>query len=110
MIRPLRRGASSRRAVLIVGALTVIVAGCRLVAGPGLPGLAGGRTIPGVSTESIAALARSEWPAYAGTYASTKYSPLDQINRENVATLRIAWRWTSPDHAVRATNPTIDPS
>jgi quinoprotein glucose dehydrogenase len=110
MIRLLRGGASARRTALIVGAFTVIVAGCRLAAGPGLPGLGVGRTIPGASPESIAALARGEWPAYAGTYASAKYSPLDQINRENVATLRIAWRWTSPDHAVRAANPTIDPS
>jgi quinoprotein glucose dehydrogenase len=60
--------------------------------------------------ETMAALLRGEWPAYGGTYASAKYSPLDQINAANVATLTIAWRWTSPDHAVRATTPGIDPS
>jgi quinoprotein glucose dehydrogenase len=32
------------------------------------------------------------WPAYSGDKASTKYSPLDQINRANVGTLRVAWR------------------
>jgi quinoprotein glucose dehydrogenase len=60
--------------------------------------------------EAMAALLRGEWPAYGGTYASAKYSPLDQINAANVATLTIAWRWTSPDHAIRATTPGIDPS
>src|SRR5215510_5410367 len=58
----------------------------------------------------MAALHRGEWPAYAGTYASAKYSPLDQINAANVGTLTVAWRWTSPDHAVRAATPGIDPS
>jgi quinoprotein glucose dehydrogenase len=33
-----------------------------------------------------------EWRYYAGDLASTKYSPLDQINRSNVSRLRIAWR------------------
>jgi quinoprotein glucose dehydrogenase len=66
--------------------------------------------MPGASGGSNAALARGEWPTYAGTYASAKYSPLDQIAAGNVAGLTIAWRWTSPDHAVRATTPGIDPS
>ena len=33
-----------------------------------------------------------EWRRYSSDNASTKYSPLDQINRSNVAQLRIAWR------------------
>jgi quinoprotein glucose dehydrogenase len=66
--------------------------------------------ITAISTESTAALARGEWPAYAGTYASAKYSPLDQITGANVASLKVAWRWTSPDHTVRAANPDIEPS
>src|SRR6476659_2121967 len=32
------------------------------------------------------------WPAYSGDRASTKYSPLDQINRDTVGKLSIAWR------------------
>jgi len=47
-------------------------------------------------------LQRGEWPAYAGTYASARYSPLEQINAKNAADLKIAWRWASPDDAVRA--------
>src|SRR5216684_127521 len=33
-----------------------------------------------------------EWRAYAASNAGTKYSALDQINRDNVRNLRIAWR------------------
>jgi quinoprotein glucose dehydrogenase len=32
------------------------------------------------------------WPAYSGDKASTKYSPLDQINKDTVGKLSIAWR------------------
>ena len=101
MITLLQSAASARRTALIVGVLALIVAGCRLAAGP---------TIPGATPESLAALGRGEWPTYAGTYASARYSPLDQINRQNVGTLRIAWRWTSPDRALRDATPNIDPS
>ncbi|MBX5462852.1 MAG: PQQ-binding-like beta-propeller repeat protein [Steroidobacteraceae bacterium] len=50
-----------------------------------------------------------EWLHNRGDLASTSYSPLDQINRENVHTLRIAWRWRSdnfsptPEFYYRAT-------
>ena len=42
------------------------------------------------------------WPVYGGDAASTKYSPLDQIDRSNVARLELAWRWRSPDNDVPA--------
>jgi hypothetical protein len=40
---------------------------------------------------------KGEWPFYGGDSGSTKYSPLDQINRNNVTQLKIAWSWDSPD-------------
>ncbi|HUN76805.1 MAG TPA: PQQ-binding-like beta-propeller repeat protein [Steroidobacteraceae bacterium] len=52
---------------------------------------------------------RTEWLYNRGDLASTSYSPLDQIDRANVATLRIAWRWKSdnfgptPEFYFRAT-------
>ncbi len=33
-----------------------------------------------------------QWKYYSGDNRSTKYSPLDQINKSNVASLKIAWR------------------
>ena len=55
-----------------------------------------------------------EWPAYGGDGGSTKYSPLDQINPENVGDLRVAWRWRAdnfgprPEFNYRATPIMID--
>ena len=34
-----------------------------------------------------------EWRYYGGDAQSTKYSPLDQINRDNVSKLQVAWTW-----------------
>src|SRR5215213_8817378 len=36
--------------------------------------------------------ATGEWRAYAADKASSRYSPLDQINRNTVTNLRLAWR------------------
>ena len=41
-----------------------------------------------------------EWRSYNGDIGSTKYAPLDQINRDNVGTLRIAWRRSSVDPSI----------
>ncbi len=34
-----------------------------------------------------------EWRSYAGDGGSTRYSPLDQITRDNVKDLQVAWSW-----------------
>ena len=34
-----------------------------------------------------------EWRSYAGDLASTRYAPLDQINRDNFTKLEVAWRF-----------------
>ncbi len=44
---------------------------------------------PKTKTKTVEA----EWKQHRGDYASTNFSPLDQINKENVDQLRIAWRW-----------------
>ena len=41
--------------------------------------------------------ARGEWPTYGGDLAGSKYSPTDQINRDNFTKLKVAWRTKSPD-------------
>ena len=38
-----------------------------------------------------------EWPVYGADKAGSKYSPLDQINRDNFEDLEIVWRWKSVD-------------
>ena len=44
-----------------------------------------------------------DWPAYAGDKASTKYSPLDQINKDTVKNLKIAWRQSGVPEELQAT-------
>jgi quinoprotein glucose dehydrogenase len=46
-----------------------------------------------------------EWPFHSGDNGSKKYSPLDQINKQNVSTLAIAWRRPQVDPAVAALLP-----
>ncbi|MDB2444192.1 pyrroloquinoline quinone-dependent dehydrogenase [Gammaproteobacteria bacterium] len=36
-----------------------------------------------------------DWPVYTSNMAGQRYSPLDQINAENVANLEIAWRFST---------------
>ena len=38
-------------------------------------------------------LPMTQWRHYGGNLAAHRYSPLAQINADNVADLRIAWRW-----------------
>lgn len=38
-----------------------------------------------------------DWPAYGGNPAGTRYSPLKQINRSNVARLTLAWTYDTAD-------------
>jgi len=57
-----------------------------------------GLTILGFSAVAIQAQnggapkGEGEWRYYSGDNGSKKYSPLDQINKDNVSKLRIAWR------------------
>lgn len=63
-----------------------------------------------VSLQMAGAQGRSvEWTHYSGNAASHKYSPLDQINKDNIGKLQVAWRWSSPDNALVEANPTARP-
>ena len=48
-----------------------------------------------------------EWHSYGGDAGNTKYSPLSQINADNVQRLQVAWTWTSVDEDIRAKNEII---
>ncbi len=41
--------------------------------------------------------APADWPSYGGGLDDTRYSTLTQINRENVANLRVAWSFDTGD-------------
>ena len=76
----------SVRAVLMVLPLTAIVIAASVL----------------VSGQS--GTASGEWPHWGKDLANNKYSPLDQINRDNVKNLRIAWRWKTENFGPRPQN------
>lgn len=55
-----------------------------------------------------------DWPYWGGDAGSTRYSALDQINKDNAQDLEIAWRWytanygPSPEFYFRATPLEVD--
>jgi quinoprotein glucose dehydrogenase len=49
--------------------------------------------LPALSFSAQAAAPSGEWPTYGGDLASTRYSPLHQINASNFNQLQIAWRF-----------------
>ena len=49
---------------------------------------------------SVRAQRRTEegaWTSYTGSVYGGRYSPLDQITKENVKDLRVVWRWDGHD-------------
>ena len=58
--------------------------------------------IPGIAkAQSI------DWPVYGGQDAGDHYSPLAQINRKNVSTLRVAWKFDTQEKGGLQTSPII---
>ena len=47
---------------------------------------------PPKTTQSAVAIPDTEWRTYGGDLRSTRYMPLDQINRDNFSKLEVAWR------------------
>ena len=48
-----------------------------------------------------------QWASYGGDSGSTKYAPLDQINKGNVSQLRVAWRRPAVDTSISSKFPDL---
>ena len=59
---------------------------------------------------SQAAPSHTEWRYFGGNKAFTRYSALDQINRDNVSSLRIAWRRPAVNAKLMAAFPDLRPT
>lgn len=74
-----------------------------------LPALVAVALVSMTSVSAQPAAKNSEWRAWAGDLASTRYAPLDQINADNFNSLEVAWRFRSeslgknPDYNLQAT-------
>jgi len=49
-----------------------------------------------------------EWRAYSAEEASTRYSPIDQITRDNVKNLEVAWTWKFDNYGSAAQTATTE--
>jgi quinoprotein glucose dehydrogenase len=90
-----RPGPRGRRKSLVgtVAALAVfLVVGGVVVAGPTRPS-DGPTARRAAMTDNDPSLMRvgADWPAYGGTYAGQRYSPLAQMNPENAGKLQRVW-------------------
>ena len=47
----------------------------------------------------VSSVAGEEWRFYGNDPGGTRYSPLDQIDRDNVGRLEVAWEYDTPDFA-----------
>ena len=52
-------------------------------------------TKPDMTTAAIASAENGEWPSFGRDYSNRRYSPLAQINRDNIEQLALAWRYDS---------------
>ncbi len=51
-----------------------------------------------LAVPSMGSADMADWPSYGSSLASTKYSPLDQINPDTIGRLGISWIWYSIDN------------
>ena len=58
----------------------------------GIAGIAALAAVTGLGLEAQPRSSSGQWRSVGGDPAFTRYSPLDQINKNNVKTLKIAWR------------------
>ena len=61
----------------------------------------------GATFEAQEGVSRGEWPNSGGDKAFTRYSPLDQIDKDTVKNLRIAWRRPALTDEFRAQHPDV---
>ncbi len=88
------RGAYGVAAVLAAG--VAIAAGNMFVAHPSVAPTGAG---PGV-TPVVAAEAQKDWAHYGNTEGGSRFAALDQINRDNIGKLKVAWTYRTGDVAI----------
>ncbi len=52
-----------------------------------------------ITEERLLAPEDGDWMTYRRTYDVTGFSPLDEINRDNVSDLRLVWSWSMRDNS-----------
>jgi alcohol dehydrogenase (cytochrome c) len=83
--------------------LTLCLAGCGSGTPPD-PSTTATQTPANIAVEVVGA---ADWPAYNRTLAGDRFSPLDEINRGNVAQLTAVCTYTLPEVAALQTGPIV---
>lgn len=60
-----------------------------------------------VTSELLANPPKGDWLQWRGNYSNTGFSELDQINKETVKDLELAWAWPMADVGIQETVPLI---
>src|SRR5262245_61742798 len=60
---------------------------------PGQP--TGQATQASVAADALRKYDSSEWKYWGGDGGLSRYAPLDQINKQSVGRLKVAWRWSA---------------
>ena len=47
------------------------------------------------------------WPTFNGDYSGRRYSPLKEINTENVKSLTLKWMWSMPENGTMEITPLV---
>jgi glucose dehydrogenase len=89
------RSVAWRKSFVIAGALPIVLFAL---------GLAGE---PQKNLDSGPGVSRHDWPSYGGDPANHHYSPLVQINRENVKRLAVAWSFDSQEEGGLQSTPIV---
>jgi quinoprotein glucose dehydrogenase len=92
------------RTILGAGRPRTLLVGALLVA---QPLAAAPRAADTDSRDTPSATSGESWAVTTGDAGSRRYSPLGQIDADNVHQLEPAWRWTSPDEALSKSNPKL---
>ena len=79
----------------------VLIAGAALVTAPFI------QTRTAAAQNAHAPTLSVGWASYGSDKASTKYSPLAQVDGDNVSRLRVAWTWRSVEADVVKSNPEL---
>lgn len=107
-----RPGAGLAAAVLLIGGLAVLVQAWTATSGlqaqelplttPGAEAPTDPAALPAPPVQRTPLVPQglgvgADWPAYGGTYAAQRYSPLSQITPANVGDLELAWEYRTGD-------------
>ena len=84
-MRPIGRGAVVSLFAIVLSGLALPVAGQS--ARPAAP-----RPAPAFTAKQLTALPHDSWITNGGNVFNQRYSPLTQINRDNVSRLKPSWR------------------